>query len=549
MNQARFVVLAIVALVATLAQAEEHGVVKECNARCRDEKSSADIDSCQMGCRLYSSKRAEATFSFPPFIGHKSGDPLVKCTSECDSDSCRDGCQWMKECCDAMERNGGGGGFRIFNFGNIGNRLPDMVSRIVPAEFDMPSMPTGIKQMVDQVHQIFNDQIKSGFLNGNNAESKNEEKFDKLSLASPSPAAPEFGAERRGNALFSSLFDSLNDMMHNVWGPADVATGTTEFEPQGDGNVVKHSGGKLVVINSGPGVYSKKEYRIGPGADLDKLFEAKMDDMMNHMNPMEQYFQKDDVELFNPEDKEAIAINIKDNNAEIEPADMFFDKDPWGLLGSAAVADNNEALPSSGSGSVVISPKLPETGLISRHFNTKDGTGEPRVIDSGFIVVDRDICSQDRSQMTWGDWFTCLHIKMGVPNWLLVATVALGVIFTLWLCLAIPSSAPRQKIRKPKMVATKEMEANGVATIMVMPPSEACDNKATKVDLPPSYEDIVSTRIESEEKKPLEPVHDFKAAAASAGHVVVLEDDDEIVEPLPEKADLGGEEERNCSNV
>ena len=40
MNQARFVVLAIVALVATLAQAEEHGVVKECNVRCRDEKVS-----------------------------------------------------------------------------------------------------------------------------------------------------------------------------------------------------------------------------------------------------------------------------------------------------------------------------------------------------------------------------------------------------------------------------------------------------------------------------------------------------------------------------
>ena len=65
---------------------------------------------------------------------------------------------------------------------------------------------------------------------------------------------------------------------------------------------------------------------------------------------------------------------------------------------------------------------------------------------------------------------------MGLPNWLLVSTVSLGVIFTLWLCLVIPSNPPKQKVkaaRVPKNVNVKELEANGHIATIIMPPPAA----------------------------------------------------------------------------
>ena len=45
------------------------------------------------------------------------------------------------------------------------------------------------------------------------------------------------------------------------------------------------------------------------------------------------------------------------------------------------------------------------------------------------------------------DWLACAHLNVGVPRWLTAATIALGIIFSVWLCLVIPSAAPKQKIK------------------------------------------------------------------------------------------------------
>merc|ERR1711983_309204 len=49
--------------------------------------------------------------------------------------------------------------------------------------------------------------------------------------------------------------------------------------------------------------------------------------------------------------------------------------------------------------------------------------------------------------LSWSDWVSCLHAKVGVPRWLTAATIALGIIFSVWLCLVIPSAAPKRKIK------------------------------------------------------------------------------------------------------
>ena len=33
-----------------------------------------------------------------------------------------------------------------------------------------------------------------------------------------------------------------------------------------------------------------------------------------------------------------------------------------------------------------------------------------------------------------------------MPRWLTAATISLGIIFALWLCLTIPQNAPRQRV-------------------------------------------------------------------------------------------------------
>merc|ERR1712029_453507 len=49
--------------------------------------------------------------------------------------------------------------------------------------------------------------------------------------------------------------------------------------------------------------------------------------------------------------------------------------------------------------------------------------------------------------LSWSDWVSCLHAKVGVPRWLTAATISLGIIFSIWLCLVIPSTAPKRKVK------------------------------------------------------------------------------------------------------
>ena len=90
---------------------------------------------------------------------------------------------------------------------------------------------------------------------------------------------------------------------------------------------------------------------------------------------------------------------------------------------------------------------------------------------------------------------------MGVPRWLTAATISLGIIFSIWLCLVIPSTAPKRKVKtlfikgeKPSaalLKAVKEAEAAKAKE------AEASGNKKDEymvavinVDLPPTYGDV-----------------------------------------------------------
>merc|ERR1712212_296112 len=146
----------------------------------------------------------------------------------------------------------------------------------------------------------------------------------------------------------------------------------------------------------------------------------------------------------------------------------------------------------------------------------------------------------------WSDWVACLHARVGVPRWLTAATISLGIVFSVWLCLVIPSAAPKQRIRalvikteKPSAALAKAKEAEAAASAATAAAkakeAEAAGFDAkdyvvavVNVDMPPTYGDCgpapgspapsyksVDIPVEKEEKgekAELEPVHEKKDA-------------------------------------
>lgn len=104
---------------------------------------------------------------------------------------------------------------------------------------------------------------------------------------------------------------------------------------------------------------------------------------------------------------------------------------------------------------------------------------------------------------SWSDWVSCLHSKVGVPRWLTAATISLGIIFSLWLCLVIPSTAPKRKIKtmfirgdKPSVAMVKAAEAAAKAKAKEAEASGAGYNPGEymvaviNVDMPPTYGEV-----------------------------------------------------------
>ena len=335
-------------------------------------------------------------------------------------------------------------------------------------------------------------------------------------------------AGQDGTSPFHSMFDSVHknvqNLMQNVLGkfnqhmrdqnPAtkedhstketmEVKANGAVVEPNPEGQTI-NGGGKLVVIKDGPGYHEEKTYKFGPNADVGKMFKEKMDDMMEHRNPLENFFKNDDVEIIDPlklsnqkeEDKEE---NKKENTKDDRLFDIEvlgpFISDGFKNVNSEESGENNK-IPGFNFDDWTIGPKLPETGLRSRPLPIFNDVRDNNLGRFDIVVGDRkyeDVCSQDSRQMKWSDWVSCLHTRLGLPRWLMAATVCLGIIFTLWICLVIPANAPKQRVKKPKKsVGTKELEANSLenphlAVIAV--------HKAYPLDLPPSYDDVTQTKV------------------------------------------------------
>merc|ERR1711936_489831 len=133
---------------------------------------------------------------------------------------------------------------------------------------------------------------------------------------------------------------------------------------------------------------------------------------------------------------------------------------------------------------------LPYLSVLRNSFDEE----EARLLSQKFLqsyrsMAEREYLDNECSSrnLSWSDWVSCLHAKVGVPRWLTAATISLGIIFSIWLCLFIPGEKPSAALLK----AVKEAEAAKAKE------AEASGNKKDEymvavinVDLPPTYGDV-----------------------------------------------------------
>jgi len=316
------------------------------------------------------------------------------------------------------------------------------------------------------------------------------------------------------------------------------------------------STGELIISRAGPGYSETKHYNLENGQLIEIDEEATMgNDALAHVNPMDTDFNESDVEMIDPFGVPSLGLEAEEHLAASEPS--FMSSDPFRIPSEQYVQDPYVMEPEAGLRSEpFIGMSLPEemdneieeqaAPELSPEFKQED-VPEEKAINEEFVEkaevealpihrqfvfeVDSNDSKnlrekllnylhmyreQQREQayfrprsdyadvscnsesLPLKDWLACAHLNVGVPRWLTAATIALGIIFSVWLCLVIPSAAPKQKIKslvikthklsKPSDVAggeltaaeAKELEA---ATANSRQPVIA----VIKVDLPPTY--------------------------------------------------------------
>merc|ERR1712198_43939 len=288
---------------------------------------------------------------------------------------------------------------------------------------------------------------------------------------------------------FGGLFDHLtNQVMSSQF--------SRSWSPFGQPEV-----GKLTVIKAGPGFHDEKHYDIGPNGKLTEISETPIHkDALEHENPMDVHFNSNDVEVFQTEDKPTESAVKATGEGEKQEEEVASEPvmDVW------AVEEDSEASkePELKAGeSVEFQPKnLPFLAVLRNTVEENERMSQQLLQRYRTLAEQeyRDDYTCNSDHLKWSDWVACLHARVGVPRWLTAATISLGIVFSVWLCLVIPSAAPKQRIRalvikteKPSAPLAKAKEAEAA--------SKACEAAGVdpktvvsivRVDMPPSYGDV-----------------------------------------------------------
>jgi len=267
--------------------------------------------------------------------------------------------------------------------------------------------------------------------------------------------------------------------------------------------------GKLTVIKAGPGFHEEKHFDIGPNGKLTEVKPIEMHDALEHANPMDTHFNSNDVEVFHDKDEDVAKISESDiTEAQSEKVEKEPVMDVRGLeeqepeLPKAEVVESVEDFGAKEYPFLsVLRNTVEENERISQQILSKyRAMAEEEYLDD-------NSCSSHH--LKWSDWVACLHAKVGVPRWLTAATISLGIVFSVWLCLVIPSSAPKQRLRalvikaeKPSAAVAKAKEAEAAASAAAAAKAKEAEAAGydakdyvvavVNVDMPPTYGDCAT---------------------------------------------------------
>merc|ERR1711970_1318008 len=303
---------------------------------------------------------------------------------------------------------------------------------------------------------------------------------------------------------FEGLFEQIDSHMGRLMGSMPQQLGGIRgMLPFGQPTEV----GKLTVIKAGPGFHEEKHFDIGPNGKLTEVKPIQMHDALEHANPMDTHFNSNDVEVFHDEDED-VGNNNEPEIAEIESEKVATEP----VMDVRGLEEQEPELPKAEVVESVEDFGAKEYPFLSVLRNTvEENERISQQILSKYRAMAEEEYLDDNScsshHLEWSDWVACLHAKVGVPRWLTAATISLGIVFSVWLCLVIPSSAPKQRLRalvikaeKPSAAVAKAKEAEAAASAATAAAkakeAEAAGFDAkdyvvavVNVDMPPTYGD------------------------------------------------------------
>jgi len=303
---------------------------------------------------------------------------------------------------------------------------------------------------------------------------------------------------------FEGLFEQINNHMGRLMSAMPQQLGGVRgMLPFGQPTEM----GKLTVIKAGPGFHEEKHFDIGPNGKLTEVEPIQMHDALEHANPMDTHFNSNDVEVFHDKDED-VAKNSESAITETESEKV--EKEP--VMDVRGLEDQEPELPKAEVVQTVEDFGAKEYPFLSVLRNTvEENERISQQILSKYRAMAEEEYLDDNScsshHLKWSDWVACLHAKVGVPRWLTAATISLGIVFSVWLCLVIPSSAPKQRLRalvikaeKPSAAVAKAKEAEAAASAATAAAkakeAEAAGFDAkdyvvavVNVDMPPTYGD------------------------------------------------------------
>jgi len=325
--------------------------------------------------------------------------------------------------------------------------------------------------------------------------------------------------------MLDNLFETVNQQMSNMMSnmPSLPRIGSLDswrsFPLAGP-----DSGAKITVIKAGPGYMEEKHYDVDAEGNIVEVMSSSapstsqipiINDALEHENPLDSNMNESDVEMFVPQNSPEFpdpveneievepVVAVDDDvepeaakpaeaslefEAEVEPAVVELSEPVAEPQHSIKVLEEDEEM---GPFLSVIRNSLQDGERLKELFHRFRALKEAQY---------RDNYSCNSEHLRWSDWVACVHSEMGVPRWLTAATLALGIIFSVWLCLVIPTAAPRKKIKSLVIKTEKLSSPSAVVSSKELAAAKAAEAKAAeanqeviaviKVDIPPAYDNV-----------------------------------------------------------